>query len=301
MTVRDDLLKLIRQGSQALEPLPTGEAADLKPLHNIGAVLFDVYGTMFISSSGEPATGKRETEEAAFRQVMLDAGLELRTRETACVNRLHEMIAAFHERSRKEGIDYPEVDIIEVWRRTLTALQQSGDLAGDTGNVDLEMLSLGYELATNPVWPMPGATECLTELTSRGIILGLISNAQWFTPLLFPALLGGEPDALGIGADLQFWSWRTGLAKPGEHLFRMAADAFRRRGIEASQVLIVGNDMLNDVVPAASVGFRTALFAGDRRSFRRRADDPRTAGVTPDIVLIHLRQLLSCIRCTPES
>jgi putative hydrolase of the HAD superfamily len=155
--------------------------------------------------------------------------------------------------------------------------------------------------ATNPVWPMPGAAECLTELANRGIHTGLISNAQWFTPLLFPVLLGGELDALGIGPDMQFWSWRAGCAKPSEHLFRLAADVLRKRGIEPECVLHVGNDMLNDVSPAAATGFRTALFAGDRRSLRRREGDARVASVTPDIVLIHLRDLLSCVRRHQES
>jgi putative hydrolase of the HAD superfamily len=66
-------------------------------------------------------------------------------------------------------------------------------------------------------------------------------------------------------------------------------------------VLHVGNDVLNDVLPAAAIGFRTALFAGDRRSLRRRDGDPRVASITPDIVLIHLRDLLSCVRRHQES
>jgi putative hydrolase of the HAD superfamily len=61
-------------------------------------------------------------------------------------------------------------------------------------------------------------------------------------------------------------------------------------------VLYVGNDMLHDVLPAAAMGFRTALFAGDRRSLRRREGDARVASVTPDVVVLQLRDLLSCVR-----
>jgi putative hydrolase of the HAD superfamily len=294
-------LAIIRQYSRAIEPLPTGESASLRPLHNIEAVLLDVYGTLLISSSGEIGNGDDVAYSAAFRQVLLDVGLNLRSDGAEGVQCLRIAIEDCHSRSRQRGIDFPEVDIVEVWRTTLRSLQQRGQLAGDTDNVDVAALSLRYELATNPVWPMPGVAECLTELANRGIHLGLISNAQWFTPLLFPVLLGGELDALGIGPDMQFWSWRAGWAKPSEHLFRLAADVLRKRGIGPECVLYVGNDMLNDVVPAAATGFRTALFAGDRRSLRRRDGDPRVASITPDIVLIQLRDLLSCVRRHQES
>jgi putative hydrolase of the HAD superfamily len=56
-------------------------------------------------------------------------------------------------------------------------------------------------------------------------------------------------------------------------------------------VLYVGNDLLNDVLPASKIGFRTALFAGDRRSLRWRENDSRTSGVTPDVVITRLADL----------
>lgn len=41
-------------------------------------------------------------------------------------------------------------------------------------------------------------------------------------------------------------------------------------GIESSQTLYVGNDMLNDIYPAQQLGLKTAFFAGDQRSLRKR-------------------------------
>lgn len=301
MTTRDNYLTIIRHASRSIEPLPAGESASLKPLNNIEAVLLDVYGTLFISSSGDIGSGDHDVHAAAFRQAIVDSKLILRGDGGEGVKCLRSTIEDCHSRSRQAGIDFPEVDIVEVWRTTLQSLQQLGQLDGDIDNVDVAELSLRYELATNPVWPMPGAAECLTELANRGIHLGLISNAQWFTPLVFPVLLGGELDALGIGPEMQFWSWRAGRAKPSEYLFRLAADVLRNRGIEPERVLFVGNDMLNDIVPATATGFRTALFAGDRRSLRRRDGDPRVASAQPDIVILHLRDLLSCVRRLQES
>ena len=47
------------------------------------------------------------------------------------------------------------------------------------------------------------------------------------------------------------------------------------------------------VAPAAAQGFRTALFAGDARSLRKREDDGLT--VRPDLILTDLDQLISCL------
>ena len=68
-----------------------------------------------------------------------------------------------------------------------------------------------------------------------------------------------------------------------------------QKGIAAAETVFVGNDMLNDVMPASRAGFRTALFAGDQRSLRLRTGDARVAEVTPDLILTDLSQLPSCL------
>jgi putative hydrolase of the HAD superfamily len=296
MKTRDEHLAMIRQACKPMEPIPTGATAELQPLRNIEAILLDVYGTLLISASGEIGTGDDSLRSAAFEQVIGDAGLSLHTDGTLGCRSLQNTIHRHHHRSREAGIDFPEIDIIEVWRDTLKQLAEQGQVKSDIDQVDYHTMSLQYELLTNPVWPMPGARDCMMELSRRGIRIGLISNAQWFTPLLFPALLGGELDAIGIGTDMQFWSWKFGYAKPGQKLFEHAAQTLNSKGISADRVLQLGNDMLNDVYPAAKVGFRTALFAGDQRSLRRRESDPRMKEVSADLVLLQLHDLLTCIR-----
>jgi len=99
---------------------------------------------------------------------------------------------------------------------------------------------------------------------------------------------------LGFAPDLQVYSYQHGRAKPSRELYRLAADALQRRGIAAERAVYVGNDMRNDIAPAARLGFRTALFAGDARSLRRREGDPLCAGVVPDLVVTDLIDLLHC-------
>ena len=79
-------------------------------------------------------------------------------------------------------------------------------------------------------------------------------------------------------------------------LYEIAVERLASRGIPPCEALYVGNDMLNDIMPAARLGFRTALFAGDARSLRLREGDPRSgARVEPDVVLASLEQFGRCL------
>jgi putative hydrolase of the HAD superfamily len=92
-----------------------------------------------------------------------------------------------------------------------------------------------------------------------------------------------------------YYSFQHEVAKPSLALFDMASENLAARGIEPIAVLYVGNDMLNDIYPAHTVGFQTALFAGDRRSVRLRPDDPRCADLKSELVLTDLGQLVQYI------
>ena len=59
-----------------------------------------------------------------------------------------------------------------------------------------------------------------------------ISNAQFYTPLLFEAFWGVTDRRLGFARDLRLYSYRQGRAKPSPALFELARARLRRRGIE---------------------------------------------------------------------
>ena len=121
MNTIDEHVALIRQYSQQLEPIPTGETAVLRKLHNIEAVLFDVYGTLFVSSSGELGASHGASADDAFCRVLADVGLSCRAEGAEGVRCLRSTINVFHDRSRQAGVDFPEVDIIEVSRNSRRA------------------------------------------------------------------------------------------------------------------------------------------------------------------------------------
>jgi len=147
---------------------------------------------------------------------------------------------------------------------------------------------------------MPGMLEVLETLVSRGYSMGIISNAQFFTPRLLKYFMG-DNSYLNGGAiplfdnDLIIYSYKEGLAKPGAEMYQKLASKLAERNIDPSDVIFIGNDMLNDIYPANRVGFKTALFAGDKRSLRLRVGNPKTKGLSPDMVLTDLKQLFEVL------
>jgi putative hydrolase of the HAD superfamily len=207
---------------------------------------------------------------------------------------LKQVIKETNQAAKSESCPVPEVDIVDVWRRLL---EQHGltKIANNTETV--VRLATAYESRANPTWPMPGASDLLTELQSMRINLGIVSNAQIFTPALIQNLCGAQSlEESCFDLDLSLFSNRFRQSKPGQRLFEVLVRSLARRRILPQQTIYVGNDMLNDVYAASVAGLRTAWFAGDARSCRPRADDDRCRQLMPDVVLTNLAQLLDCIR-----
>jgi putative hydrolase of the HAD superfamily len=68
--------------------------------------------------------------------------------------------------------------------------------------------------------------------------------------------------------ELTILSYQHGLAKPSPELFQILSDRLAGRGITPAETLFIGNDPLQDIIPAAAAGFRTALFTGHSESLR---------------------------------
>ncbi len=291
---------LFRAHFRRLEIVPTGEQPALAPLPDVRAVLLDIYGTLVMSACGEVGTVATSAEAVvaalASAGVAIDDEAHGRRIANAGARQLVASISQWHAQWRAQGVEHPEVDIRRVWESVIDELIAQKLLPSGARQADHERVAVHYEARVNPCWPMPGARRCLEKLRAAGRRLGIISNAQFFTPAMITALFGKSLSELGVDSGLRYYSFELGEAKPGDRLARLAAEGLRGRGIAAHQVLAIGNDMLNDVRPAHDVGFRTGLFAADARSLRWRATDPRLAGLRPDIVLTDWSQLTECLR-----
>lgn len=191
---------------------------------------------------------------------------------------LRDLIAQAHAASPHP---FPEIDIREI----LAVLHP--ELEPD----EIETLAIVHEKRVNPVTPMPGAAETLAQLAAKGIPLGLISNAQFYTVPILEEALGLSLTDLGIDPDLCCFSYLERRAKPDPILFEIVRDNLARRGIQPGEALYVGNDVRNDVDPSRATGFLTVLFAGDPASLRLRGRELDDCGA--DQVIRDLRELLN--------
>ena len=243
-------------------------------LDRIRAVLFDIYGTLFVSGAGEIAA---------------DPDHPLAPAAATTSSHIEEMEAYFrqevqsrHKKSRDLGIDWPEVRVEEIWAHYTGKIPDAWNIPQK--NMEYE-LAVHYELAVNPVYPMPHAESLLRSLVTSGRKLGIISNAQFFTPLLFNAFFKKSPEELGFDPCLCIYSFEEKEAKPSARLFIKAQKLLELQNIKPEETLYIGNDMRNDIIPAAAAGFITALFAGDRRSLRLRENDSACKGKKPSMLI----------------
>lgn len=279
------------------EPAPAQIVPRLQRLRGIRAVVFDVYGTMLACAHGEVGV-EAEPTEAAIAQSMAAVGLRIRSRRVPAIARvmLEKLIAAHHAAKRARGVSYPEVEIRNIWRDVLRRLASDNLVCGGVTARRIERLAIGYECLANPCRPMPGLGPALDAMRSKGLRLGIVSNAQFYTPLILGALPVTGPRFGFFDPELCVWSYRLGVAKPSGMLVHIVLQRLARiHGIRPEQTLFVGNDMLNDALPAARAGARAALFAGDRRALKTRENLPECAGMTPSLVVASFAMLAGCV------
>lgn len=304
---KDTIDTIIRSQSLELLPLDTGITPVLSKIGGIKAVVFDIYGTLFISGSGDIALTQKQRSSIAFKTAFDFVGIptvnDIPRRTCELYFYLLEQTRAA---SKAANIDVPEVDIVSIWSEVIRSLIEEGLLEKGNAAADrIFEIATAYECAANPVWPMPNSMFTLRDLLARGYALGIVSNAQFYTPRLFDALLNQSPDQCGFKSDLCIWSYQEKRAKPSPLLFeKLCSKLLSSYGITPDRAIYVGNDMLNDIYAAQSAGLRTCLFAGDKRSLRMRSELPECRDAKPDAVVTDLSQLLEILqinRTVPNS
>jgi len=278
---------------------PADGASRTEKLKDIRAVVFDVYGTLI--NYWRPGLEDKEQREhflkAACREVADRFGftgflVEMNPEEDpekTLYDLYHGCIALCHGNARKKGEDFPEAKIEGVWGLILMMLKRRGydpeqAVPGQAGDLarylayTYNFFSLGREL-------YPGVVDALAALKKNNIALGIVSNAQFYTPIDLTLLVrdqsrGAYDDFNEIfDPDLTFFSYEYNVAKP-HGLFRQLYDALYEYQILPRQTVFAGNDLVIDIAPAQQAGMKTAHFIGDKRSafFHGRKEN-----ILPDI------------------
>ncbi|MDR8390305.1 HAD family hydrolase [Aliifodinibius sp. S!AR15-10] len=293
------LVNRIQELSSPLNPIPTDQEPQLQQLGGIHCVAFDFYGTMFLSGVGDIGIDEEQSEESRtkFEEALVDTGFEV-TEDAAekGLNNFDRAIRDYKKLKRSEGIDHPEPDIVLIWYEVLNYLIKQNYIEGDLDRGIAERFSVEYEFRFNAVWPVPDLMDTLAALREKRYILGIVSNSQFYTPVAFEALTNRDVHSAGFDKDLLVWSYQASVKKPSIHFYERFVEALRNKHkMKPKNVLYVGNDMLKDIMPASTLGMKTALFAGDTRSLKLRQDDPRCENIDPDLIITELRQLTECV------
>ncbi len=275
---------LIKPYLHPIEPKPTHLERNGDLRMPIKCLMCDIYGTLLMSGSGDIGVAQQKSiKEATLAGLMAEYGIQQSPKTLR--QELFKAIEKEHLRKQAAGTGHPEVEIDKIWAAILPFADRE----------KIRSFAVLWEMVVNPIWPMPGLSNLIDACRNHGIALGIISNAQFYTPLLFEWLLESDLEHLGFDHRLIVLSFQHGIAKPSRFLFDVAADRLQDLGIAPGQAAFIGNDMRNDIVPARGVGFQTILFAGDARSLRLRTDDPDCRIIEPDLRITQLSQLTTML------
>ncbi len=281
-----------------LTPVPTGTEPRLKKLAGIRFMIFDFYGTLFISGVGDIGIDEDSQDINAFQQALESCGLASDEKTAMKGFDFYDQTVDEHcQWLTDEGFETPEPVIEQVWLDVLQSLKANGYI---NSQPDLELarrFAVEFEVRMNPVWPMPHLDETIDAISAGNFELGIISNSQFYTPVAFEALAGRSLDEMGFNRSLLHWSFEENLKKPSLVFYERFLEKLQGHFPDATpeSVLYTGNDMLKDIYPASALGMKTALFAGDERSLKWRRDDDRCRNLEPDLVVTDLQQLIECM------
>jgi len=287
---------------RVLVPMSCNHAAD--SLNGVRAVIFDVYGTLVnYWRPGFESRDRRESllteafseiaERFAMKEVlskMNTAGLPSDTLRDF----YHGLIALNHEKASIGGAEFPEVRVEEVWSVIVMMLKRNGydavANAPEGGAADFaRYIAYTYNFVGMGRALYSGAADALKKLKADNIVLGILADGQFYTPidmtLLFREQSGGKIDDYNelFDPDLTFFSYQYGFTKPSEVLYRRLFDALYEYHILPSQTLFIGNDLSTDIRPATAFGMKTALFCGDDVMVFGESEGV-DADIVPDIV-----------------
>lgn len=287
---------------EVLHPINLGITKKTGKHNNIKACIFDIYGTLLISASGDIDQADFSDKALGFAFKKAGIGLNVGGEERRdlledILQRFKDTVKEIHENKKSQGISFPEVDFVNIWASVLKEYNKKG-IFSSYSEEKLKLFTFLFELMSNKIYPMPYMNEVIYKLNQSGIPLGIISNAQFFTPMLMNYFLNDKleesTEIPQFKNELVLYSYLLGRSKPDMNLFHeMKYILWNSYGIKAEESIYIGNDMYNDVYPAYHAGFQAALFAGDKRSLRWRKNFDEVRDVQPHYIITDLRDLLS--------
>ncbi len=294
-------IKSLLDSLDEIKPIPTGFKPNYSVDRSIKAVIFDIYGTLLVSSSGDVDKAEMNIHnlETALGASNIDVVGEGNNALEHILHDFEYTINICHREAKKNNVPFPEIDILSIWEIVLLHARRKR-LVHFNGDANIMRMTVVFEFLSNKVFPMPDMKNTIHKIEQNSLPLGIVSNAQFYTPVLMNYFLNSkvslEEQICNFDPNLTIFSYKLGRGKPDTMLFEELIPTLDQKyGLKPANVLFVGNDMLKDIYASSKVGFKTALFAGDQRSLRLRSDDERVKGLSPDFIITELKQILEIL------
>jgi FMN phosphatase YigB (HAD superfamily) len=289
---------------------PAKARPHLKPLPDVRAVVWTVYGTLLAVPGGELFF---EHPQKFMMELALDKTLQefrMWGSMTRKPGQPAEYLKQLFERALSDqrllpspGEKHPEVLAEKVWEDIVKKLMYK-EYQWDVGfygslNEFTRKLAYFFHASLQGTGACPGAVAALRHVAAAGLLQGWLDNGQCFTAVQLERGLAAEDPAARLddffAPDLRVLSHEFRARKPSENLFRQLLGRLGEHGIEADQVLHVGTNIERDIAPARRLGLRTALFAGNQEALRATAEQLKDSASRPSVLLTDLAQIADVI------
>ncbi len=282
----------------------------LKPLPEVRAVTWSVYGTLLAIAGGEFCFEHPQ-------KFIMELALEKTVQEFKMWGSMSrkpgqpsEYMGQLYTRALTDlrlvsspGEKYPEIAAERIWEDILKKLLKK-DYKFDAGffgslNEYSRKVAYFFHASLQGTGCYPGAAAALADLHARGVPGGLLADAQSFTIVQLQRGLARQDEAARLDdlldPELRSLSCEQKARKPSERLFRHMLELLEQRGVAPGEVLHVGARLTQDVAPARRLGMRTALFAGDKASLQATPEQLKDPANRPDVLLTELGQITEVV------
>ena len=288
-------------------PVPAKATPFLKPLPEVRAVLWNVYGTLLNIADGELL---HLVDDPLRMEVALDKTVQ----EFNMWNSMYRkpgapwelmfqqyqpLVTDLRLTGKVRRGETTEIDSAHLWKILVERLLQkkyTWDQALYGGLEEYcQKIAWFFHRALQGCGAAEGAAAVLERLAGQRMVQGLVGAGQCFTLTeLWIHLEHGEGlqrRPLPLAPGCVSLSHQLGAAPPTERLFTPVLENLQSLGIEPGEVLYVSSRLVADLAPAKRLGLRTALFAGDKTSLRATGAQVRDPELQPDRILTALNQI----------
>ncbi len=282
----------------------------LAPMPEVRAVTWSVYGTLLNIAGGELLF---EHPQQFVMDVALDKTIQefkmwpAMTRKPGqpadYLRQIYANVLAEMQFVPSKAEKHPEVAADRIWGAILKKLLPNeykfdagffGPLADYSRKV-----AYFFHASLQGCTGYPGLARALQHVQRTLAVQGLLANGQCFTPVQLARAVKAQEAAEKltdlIPEDLRVLSYEVRAKKPSERIFREMLGRLKARGIEASQVLHIGANVVQDVAPAKKLGMKTALFAGDKATLQATPEQVKQPHLRPDLLLTELPQIAEVV------